>query len=297
MRLSRKAPTALDDQQLFESRERPDLTFNQTTVVGAGNGPRPVGRDDMRSTLVAIALTVAPLASAFAQSPQIVDVSHEPRHHLVLSNAYVRVFNVIVAAHTTTLIHRHDRDYLYVTLGNADIAAQKVNDTAVKLSLHDGEVRFAAGGFAHSAAVTGDSDFHNTTIELLKPASHLQQCTVSCAEPAPCSVARGGACPTVTRDFGADQWTAVSVTLPPAGRLELVDGAGPALVVAVSGVVLARGGPASGDAPIRGGPGTLGWVSASPRPGDDGHSGAARTLINESKVPARFVMVEFRNAA
>ena len=93
----------------------------------------------MRSTLVAIALTVAPLASAFAQSPQIVDVSHEPRHHLVLSNAYVRVFNVIVAAHTTTLIHRHDRDYLYVTLGNADIAAQKVNDTAVKLSLRSEE--------------------------------------------------------------------------------------------------------------------------------------------------------------
>jgi hypothetical protein len=251
----------------------------------------------MRRILLVGGLVMGLAMRVFAQAPQIVDVSHEPRHHLVLSNAYVRVFNVIVAAHTTTLIHRHDRDYLYVTLGNADIAAQKVNDTAVKLSLHDGEVRFAAGGFAHSAAVTGDSDFHNTTIELLKPATHLQQCTVSCAEPAACSVTRGGACPAVTRDFGADQWTAVSVTLPPAGRLELVDGAGAVLVVAVSGVALARGGPASGDAPIRGGPGTLGWVSASPRPGADGHTGAARTLINASKVPARFVMVEFRNAA
>src|ERR1700734_1969289 len=151
----------------------------------------------MRRILLVGGLVLAPAIRALAQSPQIVDVSHEPRHHLVLSNAYVRVVNVIVAAHTTTLIRRHDRDYLYVTLGNADIAAQKINDTAVKLSLHDGEVRLAAGGFARSAAVPGYSDFHNPTIELLKPASHLQQCTVSCAEPAPCSVARGGACPTV----------------------------------------------------------------------------------------------------
>jgi hypothetical protein len=248
----------------------------------------------MRSTLLAIALTLAPVAGGFAQAPRIVDVTHEPSHHLALSNERVRVFNVIVAPHTTTLIHRHDRDYLFVTLGDAEVATQKVGDTAVRLSLHDGEVRFAAGGFAHSAEVTGDHPFHNSTIELLKPATHLQQCVTSCAEPVPCSVARGGECPTVTRVFGSDQWTAVTVTLPPSGRLDLVDGAGPALVVAVSDVRLARGGPASGDAPIRGGPGTLGWVSGAPPPAGGGHA-VARSLVNVNQVPARFVMVEFRN--
>jgi quercetin dioxygenase-like cupin family protein len=257
-------------------------------VSGGGLGK------DMRSTLLAIALTVAPAGAASAQAPRIVDVSHEPSHHLALSNEYVRVFNVIVAPHATTLIHRHDRDYLYVTFGDADVVTQKVGDTAMRFSLHDGEVRFAAGGFAHSATVTGDHPFHNSTIELLKPATHLQQCTTSCAEPVPCSVSSGGACPTVTRVFGSDQWTAVTVTLPPSGRLDLVDGPGPALVVAVSDVRLARGGPASGDAPIRGGPGTLGWVSAAPGQAGGGHA-TARSLVNVNAAPARFVMVEFRN--
>ncbi len=247
-----------------------------------------------RRTLLAIALTVAPAAGASAQAPRIVDVTHEPSHHLVLSNEHVRVFNVIVAPHATTLIHRHDRDYIFVTFGDAEIATQRVGDSTVRLSLHDGEVRFTPGGFAHSAEVLSDQPFHNSTIELLKPATHLQKCTESCAEPVPCSVTRGGACPTVTRDFGSDQWTAVTVTLPPKGTLDLVDGTGPALVVAVSDVRLAHGGPASGDAPVRGGAGTLGWVSAATTPMGTGHV-AARSLINVGTVPARFVMVEFRN--
>lgn len=269
------------------NNHRSSLGRLSTVVPGGGLGK------DMRSTLLVIALAAAPVAAAFAQAPRIVDVSHEPSHHLVLSNERVRVFDVIVAAHATTLIHRHDRDYLFVTLGDAEVATQKVGDTAVRLSLHDGEVRFAAGGFAHSATVTGDRPFHNSTIELLKPATHLQQCMESCAEPVPCSVARAGACPTVTRVFGSDQWTAVTVTLPPSGRLDLIDGAGPALVVAVSDVRLARG-EASGDAPIRGGAGTLGWVSAAQAPADSGHA-QARSLVNVNTVPARFVMVEFRN--
>jgi quercetin dioxygenase-like cupin family protein len=251
----------------------------------------------MRIAVTVLALVAAPIvgAAARAQAPRIVDVTHEPSHHLVLSNEHVRVFNVIVEPHATTLVHRHDRDYLFVTFGDADVSTTKVGDTAVRFTLHDGEVRFAAGGFAHSATVTGDRPFHNATIELLKPATHVQPCTESCAEPVPCSVVRGGSCPTVTRVMGADQWTAVTVTLPPSGRLDLVDGSGPVLVVAVSDVRLKRGGPATGDVSIRGAPGALGWVSASARPMTAGGAPERRALINESREPARFVMVEFRS--
>jgi quercetin dioxygenase-like cupin family protein len=246
----------------------------------------------MRIALMAVGLVVAPIVVAAAQGPKIVDVTHEPSHHLVLSNDHVRVLNVIVAPRATTLIHRHDHDYLFVTLGDADVTSTKVGDTAVKLVLRDGEVRYAAGGFAHAASNNIDTPFHNVTIELLQSATHEQPCAASCAEPAPCSVARGGACPTVTRVMGADQWTVVSVTLPASGRLDLVDGAGPVLVVAVSGVRLTRGGLVNGDASIRGGPGTLGWVSAAAR----GAAGA-RALVNASREPARFVMVQFRSGA
>ena len=123
----------------------------------------------MRFTLSAIVFVVAPVASAFAQAPpKVVDVTHEPSHHLALSNEHVRVFNVIVAPHTTTLIHRHDRDYMFVTYGENEITTQRVGDSTVHLTLHDGEVRFTPGGFAHSAEVLSDHPFHNSTIELLE---------------------------------------------------------------------------------------------------------------------------------
>ena len=106
--------------------------------------------------------------NALAQVPPIVDVTHEPRHHLEMTNDCVRVFDVVVAPHTTTLVHRHVDDYLFVTLvgGDADVTNVRWGDAPSPLILHAGDVNFAAGLFAHSAAVNSDGPFHNTTIAL-----------------------------------------------------------------------------------------------------------------------------------
>jgi quercetin dioxygenase-like cupin family protein len=97
------------------------------------------------------------------------DVPGEPHHHLKIENEYVRAYYVEVPPHEDTLLHQHDHDYLFVTLGATEVINAVLGKPEVKLALKDGEVRFTRGGFAHVARNLGDKPFRNVTIELLKP--------------------------------------------------------------------------------------------------------------------------------
>ena len=115
-----------------------------------------------RSSLV-LYLAAYSLAQA---APAVVPISKEAHHHLVLENAYVRVYSVEVPPHSETLIHQHDLDYVFVTLGDSDVENVRVGEKPVQLKLKDGEVRFTKGGFAHKAVNNSDRPFRNVTVEL-----------------------------------------------------------------------------------------------------------------------------------
>ena len=133
----------------------------------------------MRTSHVAGLVFLA--TAALAQQQQSVEITSEPSHHLVLKNEYVRAFDVTVAPKATTMIHRHHRDYVFVTLGDSDVTSARVGEKPAQLILKDGEVRFTPGGFAHAAINNSDQPFHNITIELLKPSSSIKACSGSCA--------------------------------------------------------------------------------------------------------------------
>ena len=92
----------------------------------------------------------------------------------------MRVFDVTVAPRATTLVHKHNYDYLFVTLGDSDVVSVRPGEKPVALKLKDGEVRFTPGNFAHAAINQSDRPFHNITIELLKPSINVKTCTGSC---------------------------------------------------------------------------------------------------------------------
>ncbi len=117
------------------------------------------------------------------EKPAIVAIDHEPMHRLVLENDYVRVFDVTVPPGQETKYHRHDRDYIFVTLGDTDVESTRIGETPVTLKLKDGEVRFTKGGFAHKARDLADTPFHNITIELKKPVLAAME---ACAFPKTC---------------------------------------------------------------------------------------------------------------
>jgi hypothetical protein len=111
----------------------------------------------------------AQVCLAQAVSPvNAVPITKEPSHHLVFENEYVRVFKVEVAPHAETLYHKHDVDYVFVTLGDSDVESVRVGEKPVRLQLKDGETRFTKGGFAHKAVNNSDKPFVNVTVELKK---------------------------------------------------------------------------------------------------------------------------------
>jgi len=111
-------------------------------------------------------LFVLPLS---AQAPEPARLPGEPHHHLKIDNEYVRAYYVEVPPHEETQLHQHDHDYIYVSLGPADVVNAVRDKPEVHIVLRDGETHFTRGGFAHVARNLSDAPFRNVTIELLKP--------------------------------------------------------------------------------------------------------------------------------
>lgn len=219
---------------------------------------------------------------AFAQPQQPVDITSEPSHHLVFQNEYLRAFDVVVAPKASTLVHRHEHDYVFVTLGDSDITNARVGENPSGLQLKDGETRFTPGGFAHAAVNNSDRPFHNVTIDLLQKATNVQRCTESCVVPVPCAAEGKMLCPAIERRISSDQWVMAFVTMPPGSALDKHTHTTPHLVVAVSDVDLRVD---TGAAPTQSklAVGGVAWVPA----------GVTHSAGNNTPSTQRFVTLEF----
>jgi quercetin dioxygenase-like cupin family protein len=238
----------------------------------------------MRKSRVAGLLFLA--TAAVAQHQQSVEITSEPSHHFVFQNEYVRVFDVTVAPRATTLVHKHNYDYLFVTLGDSDVVSVRPGEKPVALKLKDGEVRFTPGNFAHAAINQADRPFHNITIELLKPSTSVKVCTESCNVSGGCIGAMAPpnpVCPDTIQRISSDQWMVAMVTLPPSARMEQRTNPPPRLVIAVSDLDFAGQTDAAGNN-IKRAPGYVGWVPA----------GVSHALTNNGSKPAQFVTLEFK---
>lgn len=222
----------------------------------------------MRKSRVAGLLFLA--TASLAQHQQSVEITSEPSHHQVFQNEYVRVFNVTVGPRATTLVHKHNYDYLFVTLGDSDVVSVRPGEKPVALKLKDGEVRFTPGNFAHAAVNQADRPFHNITIELLKPSSNVVPCKADCERDA------------TTLLYTSDQWRASLDVVPASGRMEKPASSSPLLFVAVSDMDLSlRGGDAAKTA--RRVVGDITWIPA----------GTPYVASSNSKGAAQFVTLEF----
>lgn len=237
---------------------------------------------EMRTLKIA-GISLLCLAAA-GQPQQVVDITSEPSHHLVFQNEYLRAFNVIVAPKTSTLVHRHDHDYVFVTLGDADLSNVRVGEKPASLQLKDGETRFTPGGFAHAAINNSDRPFHNITIDLLQAASNAKPCAQDCAVSVPCAPeARSkSVCPSIERRITSDHWVMSFVTMPPGSALEKHTHTTPHLVVAVSDLDLTVDtGSAASQSKLA--VGDVTWVPA----------GVTHSARNNTPTTQRFVTLEF----
>jgi quercetin dioxygenase-like cupin family protein len=216
----------------------------------------------------------------FAQQTSEVEITAEPRHHLALENQYVRVFQVEVAPHDATLMHIHRHDYVYVTLGAADLSNEVKGKPPVEVKLQDGETRFSPGNFAHIARNLSDQPFRNVTIEIMQDEAAHKTPPPAWDEERGLHVFAGG-----TQDimFAKDGVRVSEIDLQPGATMPSHHHTGPHLVVAVSDLEIRS--DVEGQAPMPGHfkSGDVKWL-----PG-----GYTHTLTNTGKQEATFVTLEF----
>jgi quercetin dioxygenase-like cupin family protein len=225
-------------------------------------------------TIVLLALTVS------AQTAEV-EITAEPSHHLVLKNQYVRVFQVEVAPQAATLMHRHRHDYVFVTLGAAEISNEVAGKPPVTLKLHDGEVRATDGNFAHIARDLGATPFRNVTIELLQDEKAHTTPPPAWDDDRSLQVLHGG---TQQILFVKDGVRVSEIELQVAGSLPRHHHAHPHLVVAVTDCILRNDVVGKGASNVEMKSGDIKWIEA----------GVTHSLTNVGTSNAKFVTLEFQ---
>lgn len=236
---------------------------------------------------------------ALGQAPAqtaAVPVTGEPHHHLVYSDENVRAFDVEVPAHSSTMLHEHAVDYIWLALGDADVINAVAGKPEARLQIKDGEVHFTRGGFAHVARNESDSAFRNVTIELLKPQTNPQNICEEVIAATPISGGlRGDACgPNRTRNrlaFSTDQLTLALVQLAPREKVTVRGSTASTVLVAMDGthaqavmnITVAGGAQGNGTRDLHSGD-----VMGCP-------ANIAIEIRNTGKTPARFLALEFNS--
>jgi hypothetical protein len=228
-----------------------------------------------------VVLFFANLASP--QSKSAVPLTAEPSHHQVLKNLFLSVFDVQAPPKASTLLHLHSHDYIYVTLGDAEILNAPKGQKPVSVHLNDGDVKFAKGGLVHTVTNTGNHTFRNITIEFLSPSSHVHPCTASCSIPATCELPDKSGCPKVEQLISADQWVVTSITLPPAAHYRQHTHLANFLVVPVTELDLKEQRQSGAETELRRAMGEISW-----------NNPMVHTLTNAGSKPAKFIVLELR---
>lgn len=104
-----------------------------------------------------------------------VEIDEEPRHHLVISNAFVRAFAVEIGPGDRTLCHRHPHDYLLYVASAASIISAARDEEPKRLNYDDGECELSAAALTHVVENLGQKPFRNIVVELLPRSDALRR--------------------------------------------------------------------------------------------------------------------------
>jgi len=183
-----------------------------------------------------------------AQSiPGAVLATHEPHHHLAYEDTSLRVLRVRVPAHDSTLLHEHDPDYFWISLGPSTLINAKPGVADATITSADLSFHYSFGNFAHIARNPGERPFDNITVELLRPQTNVRNLCerviadqpLDCPAPPPTSrVAFSGA--NVHPAFASGQTRVSLVTIAPGGVMKPVAGSRDTWIIALDSAIAGR---------------------------------------------------------
>ena len=213
-----------------------------------------------------------------AQAAPEVEITAEPYHHLVFANDQIRVFNVDVLPHSETLTHWHRHDYVFVTLGAANIVNAVEGKEPAPLKLSVGETRFVPAPVAHIVRNVGAQPFRIITVEFLED-DKLRHSPSPWDEARGLDILNGG-----TKEilFVRDGVRVSEFELQPGGMVPHPD-IGPQLLVAISDLEILNRGEGQRSQPSHFKSGDSKWF-----PG-----GYSQAVTNVGHKLAKYVILEF----
>jgi len=113
-------------------------------------------------------LLAAIISVGFATAQQIVPAAGEPHHHTVYEDPRVRILNVEVEPRGSTLLHRHDTDYVWIALGDSRLVDAVPGRPEAGIQAADGSIHFARGGVTHVMRNESNGPFHDIMVDLLQ---------------------------------------------------------------------------------------------------------------------------------
>ncbi len=165
-----------------------------------------------------LALTLSLGFHAAAQ----VQVSQEPRHHKVFENEWVRILDVHIPPHDTTLMHKHSTPSVFIVLSNTKTGSQVLVEPG-KTSFANGNIWFESFNNSpriHRVWNEDTVEFHVIDMELLHPPASVPHYHLNV--------------PFSTALFNVDPVQAFRITLPPGKSVSLPTLKAPILAVCFS---------------------------------------------------------------
>jgi hypothetical protein len=114
-----------------------------------------------------------------AQTPAVVSMDHEPHHHLVLQNDYVKVFSAQAVPGDSLILHSHDQDTIAIAIGEQLVTVGIPGKPDVHSKISDAQVRLQHSGYIHSTHIDGTTPYHTIAVELMRTQTNFHNL---CAE-------------------------------------------------------------------------------------------------------------------
>ncbi len=240
----------------------------------------------MRTKLAFLLLVLGTTALGQNAKREPVSIGQEPLYKLVLENPRARALVAEIPAGKTTTFHRHDADYVLITLAPATIVERLPRRPARTSKFALGETQLIGGGLAHTLTNRGATDYRALFVELLgggnepppKPAARRRN---------PCLYPAGGITDKCPGTFGhTRKWKDAVITvhqMAPGSSMARHTHKGDHLAVAITPLSLKSEVEGRQAAHLTQQPGDVVLVKG----------GMTHTLTNTGQQPARFVTIEF----
>jgi hypothetical protein len=136
-----------------------------------------------------LALLTLVLAAPWVLAQEaFVPVTQEPHHRLVLETSRYRIYDVLIDAGNSTLMHQHDTNNFVVLLSDAQVTTEIPGVPATTRQAKAGIVNFTPASVAeplvHKVSASGSAPFRNFLIELKQPASDAASGAEAAIDPA-----------------------------------------------------------------------------------------------------------------